>query len=227
MPRPQQGSPGRTSTGRSSPVRRSLAGEAFGARSRSLLARDSISTRRSPASSKASPGSTRPPRILWPSGAWEGAATRLSRSCCLSSRTGCTIASSQNGMLPRLALRAERRCGRKLPVRRAMWRSSTSIEGRLFSRHSPCSPGRRRADAGGTVFRMVDENSFYITTAISYPNGRPHIGHAYELIATDAIARFKRLDGHDVFFLTGTDEHGQKMLQTAAKEGLTPRDLAD
>ena len=74
---------------------------------------------------------------------------------------------------------------------------------------------------------MADENSFYITTAISYPNGRPHIGHAYELIATDAIARFKRLDGYDVFFLTGTDEHGQKMLQTAASEGLPPRDLAD
>lgn len=69
--------------------------------------------------------------------------------------------------------------------------------------------------------------TFYITTAISYPNGAPHIGHAYELIATDAIARFMRLDGKDVFFLTGTDEHGQKMLQTAAKEGLTARALAD
>lgn len=68
---------------------------------------------------------------------------------------------------------------------------------------------------------------FYITTAISYPNGRPHIGHAYELIASDAIARFKRLDGYDVFFLTGTDEHGQKMLQTAAKEGVSVRELAD
>ena len=50
---------------------------------------------------------------------------------------------------------------------------------------------------------------FYITTAISYPNGSPHIGHAYELIATDVIARFKRLDGYDVFFMTGTDEHGR------------------
>ena len=59
----------------------------------------------------------------------------------------------------------------------------------------------------------------YITTAISYPNGPPHIGHAYEVIATDAIARFKRLDGYDVFFLTGTDEHGQKIQQTAAREG--------
>ena len=69
-------------------------------------------------------------------------------------------------------------------------------------------------------------NSFYITTAIAYPNGTPHIGHAYEAIATDALARFARLDGKDVFFLTGTDEHGLKMIQTAANEGLTPADLA-
>ena len=74
---------------------------------------------------------------------------------------------------------------------------------------------------------MSGKERFFITTAISYPNGRPHIGHAYELIATDAIARFKRLDGADVFFLTGTDEHGQKMLQTAAKEGMTALELAD
>lgn len=56
---------------------------------------------------------------------------------------------------------------------------------------------------------------FYITTAIAYPNGRPHIGHAYEAIATDAIARFQRLMGRDVRFVTGTDEHGLKMVQTA------------
>ncbi|GLQ57773.1 methionine--tRNA ligase [Devosia nitrariae] len=68
---------------------------------------------------------------------------------------------------------------------------------------------------------------FYVTTAISYPNGAPHIGHAYEMIATDAIARFKRLEGRDVFFLTGTDEHGIKMLQTAAAQGVPVRDLAD
>jgi len=68
---------------------------------------------------------------------------------------------------------------------------------------------------------------YYITTAIAYPNGAPHIGHAYEAIATDAIARFMRLDGYDVFFLTGTDEHGSKMLQTAAKENLTPRQLVE
>ena len=74
---------------------------------------------------------------------------------------------------------------------------------------------------------MSAKTPYYITTAISYPNGAPHIGHAYEAIATDAIARFKRLDGFDVFFLTGTDEHGQKMLQTAAREGLTARQLRD
>jgi len=63
---------------------------------------------------------------------------------------------------------------------------------------------------------------FYITTAISYPNGRPHIGHAYEAIATDAIARFQRLRGRDVFFLTGTDEHGLKMAQAAREKGVAP-----
>src|ERR1700752_319594 len=68
---------------------------------------------------------------------------------------------------------------------------------------------------------------YYITTAIADPNGAPHIGHAYEAIATDDIARFMRLDGRDVFFLTGTDEHGIKMLQTAAKENLTPRQLVE
>ncbi|MCC9203445.1 methionine--tRNA ligase [Arthrobacter sp. zg-Y769] len=68
---------------------------------------------------------------------------------------------------------------------------------------------------------------FYITTAISYPNGEPHIGHAYEHIATDAMARFKRLDGYDVFFMTGTDEHGLKMQQSADKEGVTAKELAD
>jgi methionyl-tRNA synthetase len=73
---------------------------------------------------------------------------------------------------------------------------------------------------------MPDKSSYYITTAISYPNGEPHIGHAYEAIATDAIARFHRLDGRDVLFLTGVDEHGLKMKQTAAKQGLTPEELA-
>ena len=70
------------------------------------------------------------------------------------------------------------------------------------------------------------ENIYYITTAINYPNGLPHIGHAYEAIATDALARFQRLDGKDVFFLTGTDEHGLKMVQTAEAEGLPTMEVA-
>jgi methionyl-tRNA synthetase len=72
----------------------------------------------------------------------------------------------------------------------------------------------------------AQRNTYFITTAIAYPNGMPHIGHAYEAIATDALARFQRLDGKDVFFLTGTDEHGQKMVQTAQSEGMSPFDLA-
>lgn len=68
---------------------------------------------------------------------------------------------------------------------------------------------------------------YTITTAISYPNGRPHIGHAYEVIATDAIARFQRMMGRDVFFQTGTDEHGLKMAQTARNRDIEPRALAD
>ena len=71
------------------------------------------------------------------------------------------------------------------------------------------------------------DKTFSVTTAISYPNGAPHIGHAYEVIATDAIARFKRLDGYDVQFTTGTDEHGLKIQQTAARAGVTPRAFVD
>ncbi len=72
----------------------------------------------------------------------------------------------------------------------------------------------------------MTRSSFYITTPIFYPNGVPHIGHAYTALASDTIARFHRLDGRDVFFLTGTDEHGQKMQQTAEKEGISTLDLA-
>jgi methionyl-tRNA synthetase len=68
---------------------------------------------------------------------------------------------------------------------------------------------------------------FYITTPIYYVNGTPHIGHAYTSIATDVLARWKRLDGFDVFFLTGTDEHGQKVEQAAAAAGLDPQSFTD
>ncbi len=74
---------------------------------------------------------------------------------------------------------------------------------------------------------MTDSSPYLITTAIPYANGAPHIGHAYERIATDVMARFARADGRDVLFVTGMDEHGQKMQQTAAREGITPQALAD
>ena len=74
---------------------------------------------------------------------------------------------------------------------------------------------------------MATAPKFYLTTAIHYTNGPPHIGHAYEMVASDAIARFKRLDGYDVFAMTGTDEHGQKVQRTAAQNGLSPKEFVD
>ncbi len=74
---------------------------------------------------------------------------------------------------------------------------------------------------------MAERQKYYITTAIAYPNGAPHIGHAYEVVAADAIARFKRLDGDDVFFMTGTDEHGLKIQQAADRAGLSAKALVD
>jgi methionyl-tRNA synthetase len=74
---------------------------------------------------------------------------------------------------------------------------------------------------------MTERQTFYVTTPIFYPNGVPHIGHAYTALASDAIARFQRLDGKDTFLLTGTDEHGLKMQQTALAQGLSPQQLAD
>jgi methionyl-tRNA synthetase len=68
---------------------------------------------------------------------------------------------------------------------------------------------------------------YYITTAINYPNGKPHIGHAYEAVAADVSARYQRLMGRDVRFQTGTDEHGLKMAQKARELGMSPRQLAD
>src|SRR5438045_5709774 len=64
--------------------------------------------------------------------------------------------------------------------------------------------------------------TFFITTAIDYTNSAPHIGHAYEKILADVIARYRRLKGDDVFFLTGVDQHGQKVQQSAEKEGVAP-----
>lgn len=73
----------------------------------------------------------------------------------------------------------------------------------------------------------MDKGKFYITTAIAYTSRKPHIGNSYEIVLTDAIARYKRLQGYDVFFLTGTDEHGQKIEEYAKAAGVTPKQYVD
>ena len=95
----------------------------------------------------------------------------------------------------------------------------------VAKRIKPATPRTKPAAAQPTI--AAERNTYFITTPIFYPNGIPHIGHAYTAMVTDAIARFQRLDGFDVRFLTGTDEHGLKMQQTAVAEGLTPLALAD
>ncbi len=73
----------------------------------------------------------------------------------------------------------------------------------------------------------MENKKYYITTAIAYTSKKPHIGNSYEIVLTDAIARFKRLQGYDVFFCTGTDEHGQKIEEQAKSEGITPKQHVD
>ncbi|HVQ34805.1 MAG TPA: class I tRNA ligase family protein, partial [Candidatus Bathyarchaeia archaeon] len=73
----------------------------------------------------------------------------------------------------------------------------------------------------------MTKTPFYLTTPIYYVNDEPHIGHAYTTIVADAIARYRRATGHDVRFVTGTDEHGQKIERAAAKLGIQPIELAD
>ena len=73
----------------------------------------------------------------------------------------------------------------------------------------------------------MDKEKFYITTPIYYPSGNPHIGHCYTTVACDSIARFRRMQGYDVLFLTGTDEHGLKIEQKAAEKGVTPKAYVD
>jgi methionyl-tRNA synthetase len=95
------------------------------------------------------------------------------------------------------------------------------------AKKTPKKPSKKaKSTKTPPVSKPSVSNSYYITTAIAYPNGAPHIGHAYEAIATDALARFQRLDGKDVFFLTGTDEHGLKMIQTAEAEKLPTMEVA-
>lgn len=73
----------------------------------------------------------------------------------------------------------------------------------------------------------MNKEKYYITTAIAYTSGKPHIGNSYEIVLTDAIARFRRMQGYDVFFLTGTDEHGQKIEEKAKAAGVSPREFVD
>ena len=74
---------------------------------------------------------------------------------------------------------------------------------------------------------MSNKGKFYMTTAIAYTSGKPHIGNTYEIILADAIARYKRAEGYDVFFQTGTDEHGQKIQEKAEAAGITPKEFVD
>ena len=73
----------------------------------------------------------------------------------------------------------------------------------------------------------MSKEPYYITTAITYTSGKPHIGNTYEIILADSIARYKRMEGYDVFFQTGTDEHGQKVELKAAEKGVTPKEFVD
>jgi methionyl-tRNA synthetase len=121
--------------------------------------------------------------------------------------------------------RSSRKSGAKANVSKP---ATTKVEATAASQGSGEHPALK-ASSAACVANTPDtrsKNSFYISTAIAYPNGAPHIGHAYEAIATDALARFQRLDGRDVFFLTGTDEHGLKMIQTAEAEKLSPMEVA-
>ena len=113
----------------------------------------------------------------------------------------------------------------KKSAKRTQARQSTATA-KAAAKPKALKAGATAVTAAAKAPTTPAKNSFYITTAIAYPNGVPHIGHAYEAIATDALARFQRLDGKDVFFLTGTDEHGLKMIQTAEAEKLTPMEVA-
>jgi len=124
------------------------------------------------------------------------------------------------------AKKSAKKTAKKTPARKA----GASAKKAEAAAAKPVTPKAKAVKAKAASVappaKAASKNSFYITTAIAYPNGVPHIGHAYEAIATDALARFQRLDGKDVFFLTGTDEHGSKMIQTAEAEGLTPMEVA-
>ena len=99
------------------------------------------------------------------------------------------------------------------------WRREAVLKFRSYSFASPKDP-----PPASTLLRPM---SFYITTPIYYVNAAPHLGHAYSTIACDVMARHMRQRGEDVFFLTGTDEHGEPVALAAEREGLTPQELVD
>ena len=74
---------------------------------------------------------------------------------------------------------------------------------------------------------MENNKKYYITTAIAYTSGKPHIGNTYEIVLADAIARYKRQKGYDVYFQTGTDEHGEKIELKAKEKGISPKEFVD
>ena len=105
--------------------------------------------------------------------------------------------------------------------------SPTGSPGRHARRHADAPPGPRvRGDAAGSV-RWRAVSRYFITTPIYYVKDAPHVGHAYTTVNADALARWHRLVGDDVFFLTGTDEHGQKVARAAEEQGLDPQDWTD
>ena len=81
--------------------------------------------------------------------------------------------------------------------------------------------------SGARKASIMEKKPYYITTAIAYASGKPHIGNTYEIVLADAIARYKRFQGYDVQFQTGTDEHGQKIEEKAAAAGMTPKAFVD
>ena len=108
--------------------------------------------------------------------------------------------------------------------RRALYAGGAALH-QLASRRASCQP--RAVPLCTAAAPPAEKPPYFNTTPIYYVNGQPHIGHAYTTLACDVIARFKRLDGHDVLFLTGTDEHGQKVQQSAEAAGETPQAFAD
>ena len=109
-----------------------------------------------------------------------------------------------------------------------VWHALTQLQDETEGLPPRQAPGDRRGvRAAGRTIESAMKPSYFVTTPIYYVNGAPHIGHAYTSIAADVLARFKRLDGYDVFFLTGTDEHGQKVEKAAAAAGIDPQTFTD